>query len=188
MARGLWASLKTGTEGVSTVEFALVAPVFLAIFVPMIDYGLYLNATFRLNSAVSAASNYALVNAGSVGSANGATLAQSIAQVVSSDLAATETGISVVVVVNNGPVATATGASIAASGTASAADSCYCPTLSGTSVTWGSAKTCATTCSSGGPAGKFVSIAAKMPYTSLFGSGGLATPTEIASRVVLEAN
>jgi len=90
------------------------------------------------------------------------------------------------VVVNNGPQSQRTSGTTVASGTVSNADLCYCPVLSGTSLAWGSATTCASSCSGGGLAGKFVSITGSIAVTPFFGSYGLVQNGTISVSTVVQ--
>ncbi|UDL91347.1 pilus assembly protein [Mesorhizobium sp. PAMC28654] len=164
-ARFLWHE----TTGVSAVEFALVSPILLLILAGTVDIGGSLKAKFELSTAVSAGSNYALLNGANVSSAGGSALANNIVAVTASGLSGN--GGNVQVVINNG-ASTSLNASTSVttqSGTASNADLCYCPTSSGGALTWGSSVTCGSICSGGGMAGKFVTISASKPYSPLFG-------------------
>lgn len=157
--------------GVAALEFALCAPILCLIFAGTADLGMVLYTKFKLDAAASAATNYAVINASSVNSTNGATLASNLASIVE-----TSEGTSFAngtVVVNNGPSDTISGGTISAGGTASNADSCYCPTGSPTSVTWGSAVSCGSSCAGGGYAGKFVVVTASRTYTPIFSSYGI---------------
>jgi hypothetical protein len=98
-----------------------------------------------------------------VTSASGAALASNIATMVTT---------SGVVVVNNGPKVTITNGAPSSSGTATNANSCYCPTGSPTSWAWGSAVICGNACTGGGLAGKFVTVTASFNFTPLFLSYG----------------
>lgn len=172
--------------GSAAVEFSLLLPVFCLLLVGSIDYGGVVYTKFRLNAAVSAGANYALVNASSVSSTGGTSLASSIASIMG--LSSTSATTSATIVVNNGPTATSSGGTTTPSGTASNADSCYCPTISGTTITWGSAQTCGATCASGsGIAGKFVSIAAQQTYTPSFSNYGIVASNTITSWAVVQA-
>lgn len=154
------------SRGVAAIEFAIVVPILALIMVAMVDFGLVLFVRFGLNENVSASANYAIVGASSASSTGGATLASNLVAIV-------PTNVNMTVVVNNGPSVTRTNGSSVASGTASNANSCYCPTVSGSTVTWGSAVTCGGSCGSGLLAGKFVSINASVSHSPLFGSYGL---------------
>lgn len=152
-------------RGVAAIEFAFIVPILALIMVAMVDFGLVLYVRFGLNENVSASANYAIVGASSVSSTGGATLASNLAAIL-------PTNVDVTVVVNNGPSVTRTNGSAVAAGTAANANSCYCPTVSGSTVTWGSAVTCGNSCGSGGLAGKFVSINASVSHSPLFGNYG----------------
>ena len=170
-------------KGVAAVEFAILAPVFGLVFAGMADLGGVLYTQFRLNAAVSAGANYALINASSVSSTSGATLSSTVAAVVENNAGtnwANDT-----VVVNNGPSTTITSGASSSGGTASNADSCYCPTLS-TTVAWGVAATCGSACAGGGLAGKFVTISASRTYTPLFSSYGIVQNGAITVTTAVE--
>jgi Flp pilus assembly protein TadG len=168
----------------AAVEFSLLLPAFCLLLVGTIDLGGVLLTKLRLNQAVSAGANYAIVNAASVGSSGGASLASTIAGILStSNAVSTTTGS---VVVNNGPTATVTTSSTTSSGTAANADLYYCPTLSGTTLTWGTGTSAKGTCTGGVPSGKFVQIVAQQSYSPVFSGYGLVQSGTISSRAVVQ--
>jgi len=157
----LWQS----AAGIAAIEFAIITPVFLIIFVGAVDLGMMLFEDYKLDQSVAAGAEYAAVNPSNVNSTAGAGLASSIAATVAS---ANGSGwANDVVVVNNGPTVTVTNGTAVSSGTNSNADDCYCPTGSPPNWSWGSAMTCGASCSGGGSAGKFVTITATATYTPL---------------------
>ena len=170
--------------GASAVEFAFLAPVFALIFGVTMDLGGVLFVNFTLNNALSSATNYTLLNAASVNSTSGATLASSAGSIIANSRS---TGwANAVVVVNNGPTATVTNGVVAASGTASSADSCYCPTVSGSTVTWGAAATCSSACAGGGLAGKFVSFTATRAYQPIFSTYGIVRQGTLTATAIAQ--
>ncbi|TDR84530.1 TadE/TadG family type IV pilus assembly protein [Enterovirga rhinocerotis] len=171
-------------QAVAAVEFALIVPLFCLLTFGIVDFGGVLATRFRLDAAVSSAANFSLVNAPQVTSSDGARLAESLAKVVESSSGRETT--SGTITVNNGPVAAFTGSEITASGTASAADRCYCPSASGGAITWGATKTCGAVCDGGGLAGKFVSIEARQTYSPFFSSYGIVRNGEITTRAVIQ--
>ncbi|QKC97506.1 pilus assembly protein [Mesorhizobium sp. NZP2298] len=184
-ARSFTDFLRRQKAGVSAVEFALVTPVLLVILAGTVDIGGSLKAKFELSSAVSAGSNYALLNGDKVNSSGGSALAGNIATVVTSGLSGNAGNIQVVI--NNGPtiVYDASTSKATQSGTAANADLCYCPGNSGT-VAWSVPVACASICNAGGIAGKFVTIAASKPYTPLFGGFGIVTNGNITVNSVVQ--
>ena len=155
-------------DGIAALEFALLTPIFMIILAGVVDLGGVVSTRFRLDTAVAAGSNYVLVNATKVSSTTGATLATSLASIVTtSETSTTANG---TVVINNGPTVTVSAGVSTSSGTAANADLCYCPTGSPTSLTWGSSVTCGSACTGGGLAGKFVLITANYTYTPVFAS------------------
>jgi Flp pilus assembly protein TadG len=182
--RGLLA-LGRDSSGVAALEFAFLSMVFLTILAGTVDVGLLIYTEEKVDAAVVAGAQYAVVNAANVSSANGATLATTIASVVAnvngSNWAASG------VCVNNGPTATAnSGTAPTCSGTASNADDFYCPTGTPGSWSWGSSVAQGSSCSGGGMGGKFVTITASVNFTSLFPSFGLVQNGAISRSVLVE--
>ena len=172
-------------RGASAVEFALIAPVFCLLLVGAIDLGGMLWTKLNLDGAVTSAANYTVNNASSVGSTGGAGLATDLASLVASGHAANWAN--AVIVVNNGPTATLTAGTVTTSGTASNANNSYCPTKSGSTVTWGAAMTSGATCPGGGRAGRFVTILATRTYKPVFASYGFVGNGVIAASAVVQA-
>ncbi|HEX4160123.1 MAG TPA: TadE/TadG family type IV pilus assembly protein [Rhizomicrobium sp.] len=157
------AELWRSRSAVAAIEFAFLMPVFLILFAGIVDIGMMLVEDYRLDQAVAAGEEYASINASSVNSTNGATLASNIATAVENANGNAWANDSVIV--NDGPSVTMTNGTASSGGTASNADSCYCPTGSPPSWTWGSSMTCGASCAGGGTAGKFVAITATASYT-----------------------
>lgn len=154
-------------DGVAAVEFGLLAPMFVLIFAGTVSVGDVVLIETRLDGAVAAGMNYALVHATQVGSANGQTLASAIATLVSTSNGGTAANVTVVV--NNGPSATITNGTPTTGGTASSADLFYCPTGSPSNWTWGtSVASAGSACAGGGTSGQFVTVTASYSYTQLF--------------------
>ena len=179
-------AFRRSDAGASAVEFAILAPVFALIFGVTMDLGGVLFVNFTLNNALSSSTNYTLLNAANVNSTSGASLASSAVSIIANSRS---TGwANAVVVVNNGPTATATSGAVAASGTASNADSCYCPTVSGSTVTWGAAVACSSTCSGGGLAGKFVTFTATRSYQPIFSNYGIVREGALTATAIAQTS
>jgi Flp pilus assembly protein TadG len=171
-------------EGIAAVEFALIMPVFLMVFVGLVDVGMMLYKDYQLDQAVAAGEQYAVLNAASVSSTGGATLASNVASAVENANGTAWAGD--VVVVNNGPTETVSNGTATASGTASNADSCYCPSGSPPSWTWGSAMTCGASCSGNGTAGKYVTITATIAYTPILTMFGMVPSTTLRQSATVQ--
>jgi len=173
-------------RGVAAVEFALVTPIFCLLLAGIVDLGGALYTKFKLDSAVTAGANFAQVNAANVSSTNGQTLANNIATIVETSQGSgwADDG----VVVNNGPTATVSSGTSTASGTATNADACYCPTGTPGSFTWGSSTTCGNPCpgTNTGYAGKFVTITASHSYTPIFSSYGIVQNDTISASAAVQ--
>jgi Flp pilus assembly protein TadG len=166
-----WRELARDRQGIAAVEFALFTPVLCLLLAGVVDLGGALYTKFKLDSAVTAGANLAQINASSVSSTGGQTLASNIATLVETSQGSGWADNSVVV--NNCPSTTVTGGTSANGGTASNADACYCPTGTPGAFTWGSSQTCGTTCPTSGYAGKFVTITASRQYTPIFSTYGV---------------
>jgi Flp pilus assembly protein TadG len=167
-------------RGFAAVEFALFTPVFGLLLAGTVDLGGALYTKFKLDSAVSAGANYAMVNAANAGSAGGQAMANSISTIVETSEG---TGwADNTVVVNNGPsTAVSGGGTPSTSGTASNADACYCPTGTGSNFAFGNSTTCGNACTgtNTGFAGKYVTISATRAYSPIFSSYGIVANNTI---------
>jgi Flp pilus assembly protein TadG len=156
---------------VAAIEFALVVPVFILLLAGTIDLASAVYTWTRLQSALAVGANYALLKQSMVNSANAQSLADTIASLVSTSNAGNAANVTVDV--NHGIVATLTvGSAVSNSGSATNADSCYCPSgAAGDNWTWGSTFNCspAPACTTGSTtAGKFVMITASYTFTPMF--------------------
>ena len=170
--RSLLTGFARDRDGASAVEFALLVPILCLIFAVMVDFGFLLFTRFNLNENVSSATNYALVQADNVSAAGGGDLAEKVASII-------PVTANVTAVINNGRQVVRTAGVSVISGTASEADKCYCPSLSGSTVTWGTGKTCGSACTGGGVAGKFVLIRASQPHSPMLGWTGVTQPEQL---------
>jgi Flp pilus assembly protein TadG len=170
--------------GIAAVEFAFIVPVFLIMLMGVIDIGQMLFTYYRLDQAVAAGSQYAALNGGNVNSTGGGALASSIATIVED--ANGSAWANDAIVVNNGPSVTVASGAATSGGTASNADSCYCPTGSGANWSWGSAMECGATCPSSGEAGKFVTITASYDYVPLVRIYNFITNTTLSRTGTVE--
>lgn len=160
---------QVGTDGTAMVEFALLAPVFVLIFAGVLDLGNAMYTQIRLESALAAGVNYALLPASvtKVTPANAATLASNIATLVTTSDPTPQPDATVVV--NNGPIVTVTSGTAVSSGSATSVDtSYYCPSGMPPNMSWGSPVAYGSSCAGGGKAGQFVSVTASFNYTSFF--------------------
>jgi Flp pilus assembly protein TadG len=176
-------------SGASAVEFALLSPLFGLLLAGTIDLSGVLYTKFRLDDSVAAGANYALINAANVNSGSGASVASTIGSIVSSGVAGNWANTTVIV--NNGPTTAIAGAGTAnisssSSGTASNADSCYCPTLGSYGIAWGSAVACGSNCPTTSYAGKFVLISASRTYKPFFSNYGIVKNDTITTSAAVQ--
>jgi Flp pilus assembly protein TadG len=165
---------------IAALEFALVAPVLFLMFAGMTDLGHTMYMRIRLEAAVAAGANYALVNANKVDSTNaGKDVAIEIATLVTDSNGGTPPNATVVL--NDGWTVQVTGGAQSVSGSAGNADSFYCPTGSPPHWSWGTAVAQGgAACADGSTSGKFVTITASSSFTPLisfegFGPSGTIT-------------
>jgi len=177
--RRLWRRFRRDRSGVAAIELAIISPILLLIMVAMVDFGLVLYVRFNLNETVSASANYAIIKADDVSASKGAALAANLVEIMPAN-------VNVTAVVNNGPTVTRTNGVSSPSGTASAADACYCPTGTGASVTWGGSMTCGAACSGGGMAGKFVTLNASVSHSPLFGNYGFVQNGQVTAFTIVQ--
>lgn len=157
--------------GASLVEFAMISPIFIVLMTGMTDLGGAFRAKMRIDTALSAGANVALLGADKLTAANAGALMAKAGIVVSQGI--DDAGATVSVGVNGGTPATVAGGKVTAAGDPANADKCFCPTRSGSTITWGAAATCGSACASGEPAGKFISLAASVPYSPFFPQVGI---------------
>ena len=168
------------------MEFALVAPLLCLIFAGIVDLGNMVYTRMRVRDALTTGAQHALVQAQGLTAAKGAQLATDVARIVRN--AGGAPFADATVVLNNGPVATATAAGAATSGSAAGVGQCYCPGVSYLAVppytktfTYGAPVACNSPCADGGRAAKFVRITASRAYTPLFIGYGIVEAGIIAS-------
>jgi Flp pilus assembly protein TadG len=156
----------------------------LTVVAGTVDLGLLVYTEEEIDAAVAAGAGYAAVNATSVNSSGGSSLASAIAKIVANTNGSGWANSSVVV--NNGPTATVTGGTLSTGGTASSADSYYCPTGSPGNWSWGSSVTQGSSCSGGGIGGKFVTVTASRSFTPLFPTFGFVQNGTISQSALIE--
>ena len=101
--------LAAARRSIAAVEFALLAPVFIIVLAGTVDLGFAIYTWSRLQGALAAGANYALMNPGAVNHTSAATLAQKLSTLVAnSNTNAGDAPATVTVTVNNGPWNTAT--------------------------------------------------------------------------------
>jgi Flp pilus assembly protein TadG len=188
--------LGTARHAVAALEFAIVAPVFVILLVGVVDLSRALWLTMRLETAVAAATNYALVNEAWANTAttatapNVTTLATNVAQIMGANLGTTLTSGSVIV--NNGITALVTAGTVSTGGSANLA-ACYCPSGTTSPWTWGTAVTCGSACATSGGAaagyaGQFVAIHTTQTFVPIFSSYNLIPNNQISANAMVEIN
>ena len=190
--------IRLGRSGSAIVEFAVLAPVFSLVFAGLFDLGNIVYTRQRVNEALNAAANYALVQNAQVADANtgeapATTLAREIARVGRD--AGGAAWATVTATVNNGPVGTASGTTNTVSGSAANADKCYCPPrtaannkTNNTAFDFGSEAVCGSTtaCTGGAFPGKFVYIVSTHNYTPIFLGYGFVRNGTISQSVEVQ--
>lgn len=171
-------TLGRATGGASAIEFALLAPILALVLAATLDFGLVVYIRLSLNQSVSAAANYAMVNADTV-STNGAALANSLAAIIPA-------GNDVTIVVNNGPTLRRVAGVVSTSGSQSSASACYCPKLDADAMSWGSQVSCGAACAAGGTAGQYVVATAGESYSPMFSGYGIVENGMISVRSIVQ--
>ena len=171
-------------DGTAAVELALIAPMLLLLLSSLIDFSRVYRQEIALSTAVSAAAQYALLNAASVNSTNAAALAATLGGIVT-DSNGTSWA-SVAVTVNGGATRTVSSGGTVIGGTAANSDKCWCPAGSSAAWTWGTAATCGITCAGGTVAGKFVTIAGTRNFDAIFGQYGFITNRTLRQSTIVQ--
>jgi Flp pilus assembly protein TadG len=149
-------ALARDRRGVSAVEFALAAPVFLAALSPVIDLGLAFSQQIRVNQAVEAGAQYAAVN-----QYNSGTWATNVSNAVTN---ATTLSVSPNV----------------------GSETCGCPNATNTAISNVGTPPCTQTCTTDGTtAGYYVTISAQATYTSVMPYSILGTSATLSSQAIV---
>jgi len=156
------AGLRGDQRGSIAVEFALVAPVLMIVLAGVIDIGSAAYVRHSLDTRVTAAAEYALMQSAPEDPDAADALAERLAELVRGDGSD-----SVEVVVNS---------------------ACYCPTLSSGQIEWNASLSCGTSCASGEAAGQFVRISATARHVSLFPGYAFSDGDTVGASAVLRLN
>jgi len=137
---------KSGEAGVAAMEFGLLLPVLVVIFLGIADFSVAYHDQLQLSSALASAADYAFTQGQTE---SGSTLTTDVTNFVNT--------------VSSIPLSAAS----ATYNNGGSATSCYCVTGSPPTYT---ETTCGATCTdgSGSTAGKYVSISASFSFTPLF--------------------
>lgn len=154
-----------------------MAPIFLLVIAGIVDVGGALVARSDISAAVSAGSNFLLVNAPRV-SSTPEEVAHQAAVIVGDWLPASGTAH---ITINGGLTVKYSDGKLSTSGNRVSAIQCFCSQGVGSSMTLGSPLECGKPCGSGGYAGRYVQISASHNYSPLFGGFGMMPRNETAS-------
>jgi Flp pilus assembly protein TadG len=172
-------------DGTAAVELALISPLLLTLFAGIVDFGRMYHDKIELASAVAAAGQYALVNASSINSGAGATLAATLGGIVANSNGNAWAGATVTV--NAGATSTVTNGTATPGGTPANMNSCWCPTGGPANWAWGTAATCGTVCAGGTLAGKFVAITGTRSFIAIFGAYGLIGDSTLRQSAIVQS-
>ena len=173
-------------DGTAALELALIAPVLMLLFAGTIDFARAYDQEIELSSAVASAAQYALLNVSSINSTSVASLATTLSGIVANSNGPAWAGATVVV--NDGATSTVSNGATSSSGTPANANSCWCPSGSGSATwSWGTAAACGSSCAGGALAGKFVTIAGTRAFTAIFGAYGLISNTTLHQSTIVQA-
>ncbi len=173
-------TLRADQRGSIAVEFALVAPVLLLILAGVVDIGSAAYARLSLDARLTAAAEYALFRPAPTDQDGAEMLAGTLAGMLRG--ADTDTA---EVVVNNAANAQWDGSGVYTSPGPGEAGMCYCPAPAQDGVVWGPSVACASTCTTGESAGKFVQISATTRLVTLFRGYAFLDGETVETRTVL---
>jgi Flp pilus assembly protein TadG len=158
-------------DGVSAIEFALVAPIILLLLAATVDFGSMIHARTQMEGASQSAMTYAMGRGQPFEATKAPELAQNLERIL---LARLGQGSTIAIDVNHGAQRSLANGSASATGNAALSALCYCPTMSETGVSWNTALACAKPCPKGGTSGKFVYMSVMVAASPIFGGFGLA--------------
>lgn len=167
-------------NGSIAVEFALVAPLLIFILAGVMDIGGATYVKLSLDSRLTSAAEYALLQPAPGDQEAAAVLAEKLSVLLQGGAIDTAT-----VVVNNGASATWDGTAATVAFLPGDAASCYCPTLAQDGVGWGQSMACGTGCTSGDTAGQFVQISATARHIAVFPGYDFIEDGIVSARTVL---
>jgi Flp pilus assembly protein TadG len=171
-------------KGTAAMELALIAPMLLILLTGIFDFARLYHDEIELSGAVAAAAQYALINASSINSTGVTSLAATLSGIVANSNGSNWAGATVTA--NDGATSTVTGGTTTSSGTAANANSCWCPTGSPASLTWGTAATCGSACTGGTLAGKFVTITGTRVFSAIFGNYGVISNSTLQQSTIVQ--
>jgi Flp pilus assembly protein TadG len=141
--------------GVAALEFALLVPVLIALFLGVAEFSMVYHDQLQVSSALSAGAEFAFTKGQTEEGGSGGNLDTDVQTFVNSIISSNLLNATAsVVVYYNG---------VTADGSPS---SCYCPTSS--PLAFNTTATCGATCSDGSTAGKFATLTASLTYTPMF--------------------
>ncbi len=170
--RSMGSMVRRDVSGVAAIEFALIGPVLMLIMAGAGDIGLAVMSRMQVNEGVSAAANAALMSGAGLSGASADATATALAKILQRTRGLASPDATYRITFNGGRTYDFRGGQGVASGAASAADECRCPTLANGVIAWGAKVACNTPCSNKSLAGRYVSIEVTRPYRPLFAQYG----------------
>jgi Flp pilus assembly protein TadG len=166
---------KSSRAGVAAMEFALVTPVLVWLFIGVADFSMAYHDQLEVSSALSAGAEYAFTQ-GQTTSQTVQTLDTNVQNFVTNVIGLNLKGASstVSVAYNNGLTST--------SSTLSSA-SCYC--VSGSPATYTASASCGAACGDGSTSGTWVSITGSFTYTPMFAGDSIFFPSALSQTIVV---
>lgn len=166
-------------RGGAALEFALLSPILAFLLAAAADFGGVVHMKLRVENAVSAAANYAIVNSSRVAPDAAEAFARDLVSIIALNAA----GVSVdEVVVNNAASAALVHGSVISSSMAGSADACYCPSLSAGGLAWGASVACGGSCPDSTRPGRFITVRVSQPYTPLISGYGVIQNNTVSVR------
>lgn len=174
--------LRLDEHGSIAVEFALVAPILMIVLAGVIDIGSAAYTKISLQSRVTTAGEYALMQSAPQKQDDFDDLAEEVIELL--EWSALETAN---VIVNNAVSAEWDGSSPTEPSGTGDVEAYYCIGSAG-EIDWASVVDRDTICSSDEPAGQFVQISASARHVSLFPGYAFSDGDTVSARAVLRLN
>jgi Flp pilus assembly pilin Flp len=152
-------------DGVSAIEFAILAPIFVLILIAIIEFGSAILIRLELNSRISSIANFLTISGLNI--SNETAFENALIGLLDRNTAPFIREINLDV--NNSVLVQSVAGAVNISGTGESISSCYCPSINDSGFTWGSGTPCNSQCSSGALSGRYIRVSMDGRQFSLFG-------------------
>ncbi len=181
--RKLWRRARRDEGGAVLVEFAIALPVLLLIMAAFADFGSILFQRLRLDEAVSAAANHAILHSARIDASGPQGFAAELGNVLAA--ASVRPPASFRVNLNDHVEFREDDGIASVMSLAGLLESCYCPIRNASGFSFGPTHPCGSSCADGSRASRYIVLEASKAYSPIFTSYGLAEGDLIRTRAIV---